>query len=87
MAEYELRFEDNVAGRFYVDEECINCDLCSEGAPEFFRESAAGGNHIVYRQPVGQLEIELALEALEACPAESIGDDGITVENKVMASG
>ncbi len=85
MAEYDLRFEDNVDGRFYVDDECINCDLCSERAPEFFRESDEGGFHFVFQQPTSESEIELALEALEECPAMSIGDDGLTCQNTVMA--
>lgn len=84
MADYELRFEDNVSGRFYVDDECINCDICSENAPAFFRESDEGGHHIVFHQPQGEAEIALALEALEDCPAMSIGDDGIMTQNTVM---
>ena len=32
MAEKENKYEDNAEGKFYVDEECIDCNLCRETA-------------------------------------------------------
>ena len=34
MAELENKYEDNVMGRYFVDEECIDCDLCRQEAPD-----------------------------------------------------
>ena len=71
--EYTIpRHEDNVAGSWYVNEECIECRLCSETAPENFRLSDAGDHNIVFKQPSTPEEVELAKEAMEDCPAESI---------------
>ena len=39
MADKESKWEDNVGGKFYVDEECILCSVCSDAAPENFRMS------------------------------------------------
>ena len=39
MADKEDKYEDNVAGKFYVDTECIDCNLCRELAPENFTKN------------------------------------------------
>ena len=31
------KVESNVAGKYYVDSNCIDCDVCRETAPENFR--------------------------------------------------
>ena len=36
MAELEDKYADNIAGRYFVDEQCIDCDLCRETAPQNF---------------------------------------------------
>ena len=28
MAEIEEKWPENILGKFYVDEQCIDCDLC-----------------------------------------------------------
>lgn len=65
-------FPDNVSGQFYVGDECISCFMCEDIAPESFRESDEGGYHIVFHQPINDVELELANEALEECPVEAI---------------
>ena len=42
MAAKEDKYEDNVAGKFYVDTECIDCNLCRELAPENFTNPPKG---------------------------------------------
>ena len=76
MANLNDRFPDNVVGAFYVDTECICCGICGELAPAFFRPAEDGGHHVVFRQPEGADEIEVAREAMGECPVEAIGDDG-----------
>lgn len=76
MADKQLRYRENVPGRFYVDESCIDCDLCRNTAPQFFNRFDEGGYTVVYRQPQSPDELALAIEALDGCPNESIGDDG-----------
>ena len=76
MADKESKYEDNVPGTYYVDEECINCDACREIAPNNFTRNEDEGYSYVYKQPKTQEEEELCAEALEGCPVEAIGDDG-----------
>jgi ferredoxin len=76
MAEKNNRLAENVAGRYYVDSTCIDCDLCRETAPQIFRRNDEIGMSVVYRQPITPDEIGLAEEAKESCPTESIGNDG-----------
>ena len=76
MPEITDRKPENIPGRFYVDSSCIDCDLCRENAPDFFRRDAETGQSVVYRQPASPEEMTLAQEALERCPSNSIGDDG-----------
>src|SRR3954469_26047937 len=79
MAEYKDRFEQNIPGRWYVDTECIDCDLCRETAPETFRREDEIGFSVVFRQPQTPEEVERAEEARSGCPTEAIGNDGATI--------
>lgn len=76
MAEPTLKTPENVPGLYYVDETCIDCDLCRSSAPEFFKRLDSQGCTIVHQQPVTPEEIALAEEALSGCPSNSIGNDG-----------
>ncbi len=76
MADKEEKWGDNVAGKFYVDEQCIDCDLCRETAPDFFMRNDDEAYSYVFKQPESQDDIDLCMEALEGCPVEAIGDDG-----------
>jgi ferredoxin len=76
MAERDEKWPENVKGKFYVDEQCIDCDLCRETAPENFTRNEDGGYSLVYKQPISQEETDLCMEALEGCPVEAIGEDG-----------
>jgi ferredoxin len=73
MAEYEDRWPENVPGEFFVDGQCIDCDLCRQIAPQFFKREAQGGYTYVAMQPTGADEIDLCTEALESCPVDAIG--------------
>ena len=76
MAQKKDKFEDNVDGKFYVDTECIFCNLCIDAAPNNFAESEDGDHDYVYKQPENDEELDQCYEALEVCPVEAIGDDG-----------
>lgn len=66
----------NVPGEFYVDTECIDCDLCREVAGDNFERNEDEGFSYVYKQPETDEERKLCEEAKENCPVEAIGDDG-----------
>ena len=77
MAQRTDRLPQNVAGSYYVDSTCIDCDMCRSTAPDFFRRDEEIGMSIVYRQPVTPEERALAEEAKQGCPSDSIGNDGV----------
>lgn len=74
MANIRERLPENVPGDFFVDSTCIDCDTCSQLAPEIFRDH--GDQCSVYRQPATEEQIRLALMSLVACPTGSIGSNG-----------
>jgi ferredoxin len=76
MADKNLKNPENVLGKYYVDSTCIDCGLCPDAAPTVFKRFDEGGYSIVHHQPITEPELELAEKAREACPTESIGNDG-----------
>ena len=76
MADIADIVKENVAGKYFVDEQCIDCDLCRETAGDNFQRSEEEGYSYVYKQPVSEEEEELCKVAMENCPVEAIGDFG-----------
>lgn len=76
MAEFSSRLPENEPGGYYVSDDCIDCDICRETAPENFTRETVKGYSYVYKQPVGEAELELCREAMDSCPVDAIGDDG-----------
>jgi glyoxylase-like metal-dependent hydrolase (beta-lactamase superfamily II)/ferredoxin len=73
MADQQKRLDTNVAGNFYVDATCINCDTCRQLAPMSFEE--VGDYSAVVQQPEGEHQVHHAYQALLACPVGSIGTE------------
>jgi len=76
MADNTDKVADNVDGAWFVDTNCIDCDLCRQTAPDNFERNEDDGYTYVSKQPENEEEEELCQEALEECPVEAIGDDG-----------
>lgn len=76
MADPNDRLAENVPGTFYVDSQCIDCDVCRDTAPDNFTRSDEQGYSYVYKQPENDDELSLCEEAMAACPVEAIGNDG-----------
>ena len=77
MAEIANKYSDNAAGVFYVDTQCIDCDLCRQTAPENFDRNPDGGYSYIKKQPLDDNEVAQCQEAKEGCPVEAIGDDSV----------
>ncbi len=75
MATLTERVPQNVAGAYYVDTTCIDCDQCRTMAPEFFGRHEDGLSFVL-RQPVTPEEIATVEEVMAACAVNSIGNDG-----------
>jgi glyoxylase-like metal-dependent hydrolase (beta-lactamase superfamily II)/ferredoxin len=71
MADRRRAVAENVAGDFFVDETCIDCDACRQLAPEVFAD--AGSYSFVHAQPTTGEAERKAFRALLACPTGSIG--------------
>jgi ferredoxin len=76
MADSDDKVEGSVAGKYYVDSNCIDCDVCRTTAPNNFEANEDEGFSFVSKQPANDEEEEQCAEALESCPVEAIGDDG-----------
>ena len=76
MADVANKYPENIAGKYYVDNQCIDCDLCRETAPDNFKRNEDGGYSFVFKQPESPEEEARCKEAKEGCPVEAIGDNG-----------
>ena len=76
MADNTDKVGGNVDGQFYVDSNCIDCDLCRQTAPDNFSRNEDDGYSFVSKQPENDDEQQACLDAKEECPVEAIGDDG-----------
>jgi len=76
MADIVDVVDENVKGKYFVDDQCIDCDLCREEAPDNFTRQEEEGYSYVFKQPENEEEEELCAEALKNCPVEAIGDNG-----------
>jgi ferredoxin len=76
MADFANKYPDNITGKYFVDDQCIDCDLCRETAPDNFTRNEDGGYSFVFRQPATEEQEALCKEAMEGCPVNAIGNDG-----------
>ena len=76
MANKSDKWDQNVAGKFYVDQQCIDCDLCRETAPANFTRNDEECFSYVFKQPETPEEETLCKDAMDNCPVEAIGQDG-----------
>lgn len=83
MANPAKRVAENIAGDFFVDSTCIDCDACRQIAPATFGEAAE--TSFVKSQPMAPSDRRRALQALLACPTGSIGCLGDDDTKGVMA--
>jgi ferredoxin len=70
------RINENVPGKFYINEKCIGCSLCYELSPRNFAMNLDEGYDFVFKQPETQEDEALCLKAMQSCPADAIRDDG-----------
>ena len=76
MADRLERLPENTPGKFYVDRQCIDCDVCRVTAPGNFQREEEKGYSYVSRQPQTPEEEAQCEEAMDCCPVEAIGQDG-----------
>jgi ferredoxin len=73
---FKTRVPENVPGKFYVGDQCMDCDLCRGTAPEVFARNDEGGYSYVKKQPETTDELKRCWEAVAGCCTETIHADG-----------
>ncbi len=76
MADRSNKLAENASGKYYVDTQCIDCDVCRVTAPGNFQREEEKGYSYVFRQPATPEEQAQCQEAMDSCPVEAIGSDG-----------
>ena len=76
MADKNAKQEQNISGKYYVDDQCIACDVCCVEAPTCFQMNDDDGHAYVNKQPATEEEVTECENALEQCPVGAIGNDG-----------
>ena len=76
MANKDDKYEDNAAGKFFVDTQCIDCDVCRVTAPANFKRNEEKGYSYVFKAAETPEEEAQCQESLDSCPVEAIGNDG-----------
>ena len=67
---------ENRPGKYYVDGQCLDCDLCRVTAPTVFTRLDSEGYSYVAKQPQTEKEIAQVRESMEGCCTQAIFDDG-----------
>ena len=80
MADRKDRVPESIPGKYYVDTQCIDCDVCRVTAPANFERNESKGYSYVFRQAETAEEETRCREAMDSCPVEAIGNDG-TIED------
>ena len=76
MADRKEKEPESVPGKYYVDTQCIDCDVCRVTAPQNFQRNEDKGYSYVFSQPGTPEEDAQCHEAMDSCPVEAIGRDG-----------
>jgi ferredoxin len=76
MAKFQDRYPLNVPGKYYIDAQCTDCDLCRECAPTCITRDDRFGHSYVSKQPETEEEIAMVQFGVEGCPTEGVGKDG-----------
>jgi len=61
-----------ISGKYYVNDACIGCAICSEIAPDNFRFDHEQGCEYICKQPGTEKEERLCVEAMDICPVSAI---------------
>jgi ferredoxin len=76
MANKDDKHPENVSGKFYVDTQCIDCDVCRVSAPSNFgRQEDKGYSYVIKAAETPEEEAQCQ-EAKAGCPVDAIGEDG-----------
>ena len=84
MADRRRSYSENVPGPLFVDDSCIDCDMCLATAPQNFERNQERRYSYIAKQPEHDEEWALCLQAMEECPVGAIGCDKGAAEKTQM---
>lgn len=70
------RYPLNTPGRYYINNQCTDCDLCRESAPNNIKRDDRTGYSYVFKQPESPEEITAVEAGVAGCPTEGVSNDG-----------
>ena len=73
MADKINKHPEGAAGPFYVDTQCIDCDLCRQSAPKNFQRQEDRGYSYVFKQPETPEETAQCVEGMFESPVAEKG--------------
>lgn len=76
MSRFTHRYPLNIPGKYYINDQCTDCDLCRACAPDNIRRDDRAGISYVFKQPTTPEEIAGVEEGVAGCPTEAVGNDG-----------
>jgi ferredoxin len=78
MADNTSKVPENVPGPWYVDTTCTPCRTCMDvaGVDVLLKWNDDETYVYFHKQPEGDVETNLAEEAMAVCPTAAIGNDG-----------
>lgn len=76
MSRFTHRYPLNIAGKYYIDDQCTDCDLCRGAAPQNIRRDDRTGISYVFKQPTTAEEVAAVEVGVKGCPTDAVGDDG-----------
>ena len=76
MSFFTQRYPLNVPGKYYINDQCLDCDPCRETAPNNIRRDDRTGISYVFKQPTTPEEVAKVEEGVRCCPTEGVGNDG-----------
>ena len=77
MASFYDRYPLNAPGRDYIDNQCTDCDLCRETAPNNVKRDDRTGISYIFKQPETEEEVRCLEEGgVQGCPTEAVGNNG-----------
>jgi len=91
MADAANKYPENVPGKYYVDNQCIDCDLCRETAPNNFKRNDDGGYSVVFKQPASRTKRRDARKPRKAAPSRPSATTALKTQlrlnNKIVRTG
>lgn len=76
MTKFTHRYPLNAPGKYYINDQCTDCDLCRECAPKNIKRDDRTGISYVFIQPTTPEEVAAVEQGVEGCPTEGVCSDG-----------